>query len=34
MTVIRTSFYEFMRAGAPDRPEIVYCEDCYQKEVL
>jgi len=25
---------EFETTYAPDRPEIVYCEKCYQKEVV
>jgi len=24
---------EFETAYAPDRPEIIYCESCYNKEV-
>jgi len=25
---------EFITSYAPDRPEIVYCEKCYQQEVV
>lgn len=25
---------EFETSYAPERPEIVYCEDCYQNEVI
>ena len=24
---------EFLTTYAPDRPEIVYCEECYKREV-
>ena len=26
--------HESWRAGAPERPEKVFCEQCYQKEVV
>ena len=25
---------EFETSYSPDRPEIIYCEGCYQKEVI
>ncbi len=33
-THIGTCLNEFETSYAPERPEIIYCESCYQKEVL
>jgi len=34
MKKIQSFRLRFRRAGAPDRQEIVYCEECYQAEVV